>query len=103
MKTIARLAPALFALVGFFVASPLTQAAPKKADERTAALVAALQAVSPDPLGGRFGLAASTARTEPKPATASFTSPTQSGLTAQAARAIIDQRAYVIWKSSQKS
>lgn len=103
MKTLTRLAPALLALVGFFVASPLVQAAPKKVDERTAALVAALQAVSPDPLGGRFGLAASAARTEPKPATAATTSPANRGLTAQAARAILDQRAYVIWKSSNKS
>ena len=88
----------LFALLGFLAASQSALAASKKADERTSALVAALHAVSPDPLGGRLGLAASAARAE----TAAVSS-TRNVLTAQSARAIYDERAYVIWKSSQKS
>ena len=83
MKT--TLAPALFALLGFFAASPHTLAASKQTDER------------PDPLGGRLGLAASASRTDAAPA------PTTRGLTAQTSRAAIDQRAYLIWKSTQKS
>jgi hypothetical protein len=98
MKT--RFIPALFALIGFLTASQSALAAPKKADEHTASLVAALQAVSPDPLGGRLGLAATAARTEIAPARSESTAPK---LTVQSARATIDQRAYVIWKSSQKS
>ena len=101
MKT--RLTPLLFALVGFLAASQPVLAASKKADERTAALVTALQAVSPDPLGGRLGLAASAARPNTAPATAAQTAPASRGLTAQADRLDRDQRAYVIWKSSQKS
>ena len=95
MKT--TLTPALFALLGFFAASPHTLAASKQTDERTAALVVALQIVSPDPRGGRLGLAASASRTDAAPA------PTTRGLTAQTSRAAIDQRAYLIWKSTQKS
>jgi hypothetical protein len=99
MKT--RLFPLLFALVSLFGASHSAVAAPKKADERAAALVAALQAVSPDPLGGRLGLAATTAR----PAgNVSSSAPTATrGLTAENARAELDRRAYLVWKSSQKS
>jgi hypothetical protein len=87
----------LFAFAGLLAASqPLLAAAPK-ADARAAALVAALQAVSPDPLGGRLGLAASAAG---QPTLAK-----QNGqnLTAQSARAQLDQRAYATWKSSTKS
>jgi hypothetical protein len=98
MKT--NLTPALFALLGFFAASPHTLAASKKADERTAALVVALQTVSPDPLGGRLGLAASASRTD---SASSATTPTNRGLTAEMSRAVLDQRAYLIWKSAQKS
>lgn len=101
MKT--RLTPVLFALVGFLAASQSVLAASSKADERTAALVAALQAVSPDPLGGRLGLAASAARPNTTPATAAQTAAAGRGLTAQAAPLDRDHRAYVIWKSSQKS
>jgi hypothetical protein len=92
-----RFSPLVLALVSLLAASqPLLAAAPK-ADARAAALVAALQAVSPDPLGGRLGLAAS--------ATGQPTLAKQSGqnLTAQSARAQLDQRAYAIWKSSTKS
>ena len=92
-----------FALIGFFAASPPLLAASKKADERTAALVAALQAVSPDPLGGRLGLAASGARPNPAPATASPTAAASGGRTAEAAPFDRDHRAYVLWKSARKS
>jgi hypothetical protein len=101
MKT--RLTPLLFALVGFLAASQPLLAASKKADERAAALVAALQAVSPDPLGGRLGLAASGARPNTAPATAPQPAAASRGRTAQAAPLDRDHRAYVIWKSTQKS
>ena len=98
-----RLAPLLFALVGFLAASRPALAAAKKNDERTAALVATLQAVSPDPLGGRLGLAASGARPHTAPATATPPAAANRGRTAQAAPFDRDHRAYVIWKSTQKS
>lgn len=90
--------PALWwcALVALLAASrPLLAAAPKT-DARTAALVAALQAVSPDPLGGQLG------RAVVRPA-----APAQGtvlGHTAnQSARAETDHRAYLVWKRTQKS
>jgi len=98
MKT--RLASTAFALAGILATASTVFAASKKTDERSAALVAALQAVSPDPLGDRLGLAASGARTETTP---SANAPKRGGLTAQSSRALYDQRAYAIWKSSQKS
>lgn len=98
MKT--RLTALLVATIGFTALTQSAVAAPKKADERPSALVAALQAVSPDPLGGKLGLAASGARTEVAPAT---TSSNKRTLTAQASRAVYDQRAYLIWKSANKS
>jgi hypothetical protein len=101
MKT--RLPPLLFALVGFLAASQSVLAASKKADDRTAALVAALQAVSPDPLGGRLGLAASGVRPDTAPATAAPPAAASRGRTAQTAPLDRDHRAYVIWKSVQKS
>ncbi len=86
----------LCAIVGLLAASrPLLAAAPKT-DARTAALVAALQAVSPDPLGGQLG------RAVVRPA-----APAQGtvlGHTAnQSARAETDHRAYLVWKRTQKS
>ena len=82
------------------VSSPAFAASKKEiAAAKTAALVAALQSVSPDPLGGRLGLAATAARSESAPATASTANPSDKGVT----RFDLDQRAYVIWKSSQKS
>ena len=95
-----RLTTTLFALVGFLAASQPALAAPKQTDGRTSLFVTTLQSVSPDPLGGRLGLAASTARTAAAPVT---TAPNSRGLTAQSPRATVDQRAYLIWKSSQKS
>ncbi len=101
-----RLTSLLVALVGFLATSQSTLAASRKADARNAALVAALQAVSPDPLGGRLGLAATGTRSDVSPATLSSTANATSanrGFTAQSSRAMIDQRAYFIWKSSLKS
>lgn len=90
-------------LVVFLGLAALTQpavaASSKKEKDaaKTAALVAALQAVSPDPLGGRLGLAATSPRSE-APVSATTTD-SRKGVT----RMDLDQRAYVIWKSSQKS
>ncbi len=92
-----RLTFSLFVSAGLLAASQSMLAAAPKADARAAALVAALQAVSPDPLGGRLGLAASAAE-QPTLATHSG-----KNLTAQSARAQLDQRAYAIWKNSTKS
>ena len=93
-----RIALPLFAL-GLLAASQPVLAATSKADARaTAALVAALQAVSPDPLGGRLGLDVSTTRTPPLPAT----KPGNRFVT-QSNRAELDRRTYLVWKSSQKS
>ncbi len=84
--------------VALLAASQPALAAAKKGDSRTAALVAALQAVSPDPLGGRLGLEVSTASA---PALASAAS--KGTYATQSPRAVLDQRTYVIWKSSLKS
>ena len=54
----------IFTAAGLAAASQPVLAASSKSDARIAALVAALQAVSPDPLGGRLGLDVS-ARTMP--------------------------------------
>ena len=86
------------AFAGLLAASqPLLAAAPK-ADARASALVAALQAVSPDPLGGRLGLAASAA-----PSATPANSLTGNHLVSQALRVDRDRRAYLAWKSAQKS
>lgn len=98
MKT--RFTTLLIATIGFAALSQSAVAAPKKADERPSALVAALQAVSPDPLGGKLGLAASGSRTDVAPAP---TGTNKRTLTVQASRAVYDQRAYLIWKSANKS
>lgn len=87
----------LFA-VALLAASQPALAAAKKGDSRTAALVAALQAVSPDPLGGRLGLVASTAS-----APALAPAAAKGAYAAQSPRAVLDQRTYLIWKSSLKS
>ena len=94
MKT--RFTFSLLAFAGLLAASqPLLAAAPKT-DARAAALVAALQAVSPDPLGGRLGLAASVAG-QPAPARPNARN------TAQSPGAQLDQRAYASWKVATKS
>jgi len=82
---------------GLFAASQHTLAAAPKADARTAALVAALQAVSPDPLGGRLGLEASATQAAPL-----LTAPVQRNYAA-ANTVDRDQRSYAIWKSALKS
>ncbi len=83
---------ALFSAIALAAASrPLLAAAPK-ADARSAALVAALQAVSPDPLGGRLGLTVASARAAEQ---------------AQDNRTVLgtdaDRRAYAAWKGSKKA
>ena len=80
--------------VCLFAASQPVLAAAKKADERNTALVAALQAVSPDPLGGRLGLAAATAQATALPTAKS------NGVAVQDRN---DQRAYAQWKDASKS
>lgn len=87
----------VFAL-GLLAASQSLLAAAPKADARAAALVAALQAVSPDPLGGRLGHEVATTRTPPLPVATN-----DSRYAAQSPRAEYDQRSYLVWKSSQKS
>jgi hypothetical protein len=87
----------LFA-VSLLAASQPALAATKKADARTADLVAALQAVSPDPLGGRLGLAAAATQVAPL-------SPVkvERSVVVQSQRASPDERAYLLWKRTQKS
>ena len=88
----------LIAFAGLLAASqPLLAAAPK-ADARASALVAALQAVSPDPLGGRLGLAASAV-----PSSTPASGVTGNNLISQASHVDRDHRAYLAWKSAQKS
>jgi hypothetical protein len=90
---ILRLAP-LAALLG----SPFVAlAAPKPAaPAANAALVAALQAVSPDPLGGRLGLVAATARTLDNRTAPAMRSE-------QTAMIEADRQAYAAWKNTRKS
>lgn len=88
----------LFAAVSLLAASQPLLAATNKADTRVGALVAALQTVSPDPLGGRLGLAVAAARTP----TTDLSSPARSR-TVQNTGATADQRAYQRWKNAQKS
>lgn len=96
MKT--RTSLVLFAAISFLAASQPMLAAAAKADTRTGALVAALQLVSPDPLGGRLGLAIAAART---PNT--DVSSANRNLTVQNSGTSADQRAYQLWKKTQKS
>jgi hypothetical protein len=90
MKT--RLTFSLLAFAGLLAASQPMLAAAPKTDARAAALVAALQAVSPDPLGGRLGLAASSAGL-----------PALAKQNAKSQAAQLDQRAYATWKAATKS
>jgi hypothetical protein len=93
----------LSTLLAFLGLAALTQpasaASSKKEKEaaKTAALISALQAVSPDPLGGRLGLAATSPRSE-SPVTT-----TTAGARKDVTRLDVEQRAYVVWKNSQKS
>jgi hypothetical protein len=93
-----RLSVSLFAFVGLLAASQSALAAAPKADARATALVAALQAVSPDPLGGRLGLAA--VAEQPAVATKRTTARSVAANNSGTDR---DQRAYLAWKSAQKS
>lgn len=91
----------LLALVTLLGSTHSAFAATKKADESTAALVAALQAVSPDPLCGRLGLAATAAR--PAETIAPAAPAPARRVTVMNSTAERDRRAYLIWKSAQKS
>ncbi|MSU49161.1 MAG: hypothetical protein EXS37_08780 [Opitutus sp.] len=88
MKRSTALLVTALSLSGFiqpaFAAAPTTPA-------RTAALVAAVEAVSPDPLGGRLGLAIASARTATQSPAA------KNALTAQVSDA------YAAWKNARKS
>ncbi len=78
------------------LASPLTAlAAPAPAPANTA-LVAALQAVSPDPLGGRLGLVAASARQLE-------TRTERTSRAEQTAMIEADRKAYSAWKNTRKS
>jgi hypothetical protein len=91
------LLPALLSALCLVAASrPALAAAPKAGAN---SLVAALQAVSPDPLGGRLGLAAATARAAALPAAMEA----RSVAAQSSSRAEHDRRAYLLWKSTQKS
>ena len=87
----------LLATVTFFAAPQSVGAAQKKADPKVVQLVAALEAVSPDPLGGRFGFALATGY-DPKADLAS-----QTRLSAKVAGADADRLAYQSWKNAKKS
>ena len=88
----------LFVLGLLAASQPMLAASSKAEATRTAALVAALQAVSADALGGQLGLEVATARTPALPAPT-----TTSRIAAQAPRADLDQLLELSWKSSQKS
>lgn len=88
----------LLAALSLIAASQNALAASKKTDAGAGSLVSALQAVSPDPLGGRLGLAVATARnTEPT------LNATVSNRTVQTSGVNSDLRAYLLWKKTQKS
>ncbi len=87
---------ARFLVLGALLASPLTTLAAPKPAASNSALVAALQAVSPDPLGGRLGLVAASARlgevrTE-RTSRAELTASNEA-----------DRKAYSAWKGTRKS
>ena len=87
----------LLRLAALLVSPLAALAAPKPAaPAANAALVAALQAVSPDPLGGRLGLVAATARN-----LENRTPP--AGRTEQTAMVEADRQAYAAWKNTRKS
>ena len=90
------LAP-LFTAVSLLAASQPLLAATKKADARNVDVVAALQAVSPDPLGGRLGLAAATAQAASLPSTKG------ADVAVQERAGKSDQLAYAQWKDTRKS
>lgn len=97
MKT--RLTFSLLAFVGLLSASQSLLAAAPKTDARTTALVAALQAVSPDPLGGRLGLVTAAA------GQLMVAKGAGQNLTAQSSSSSsqLDQQNYLLWKNSRKS
>ena len=88
----------LLPMIGLLAVSQPALAATKKADQRIKALVTALQAVSPDPLGGHLGLVVATAL-------AATPTPTKGerNFAQQSSRINPDQSAYLNWKNAQKS
>ena len=94
----ARPSLSLFAFAGLLAASQPMLAAAPKADARAKALITALQTVSPDPLGGRLGLAALAVPTMAVP-----NESTAGQDAAKSPRAEADQRTYLVWSSAQKS
>ena len=87
----------LFTAVCLLAASQPLLAATTKADVRNAELVVALQAVSPDPLSGRLGLAAATAQAAALPAAKT------TDVAMQDRNGKSDQLAYAQWKGARKS
>lgn len=81
-------------LVAALSLSPFVQtglAATQKPEAKAAALVAALEAVSPDPLGGRLGLTVASSRSANQSPAASKVATTQVS------------SAYAAWKADKKS
>ena len=78
-------------LLVFTAARPALAAAPK-AEARSAAIVAALQAVSPDALGGQLGLTVATVRANER-------APSRRAAAIQTANDT-DRRAYAAWKKN---
>lgn len=83
---------ALFSALVLVAASRPALAAAPKAEARSAAVVAALQVVSPDSLGGQFGLAVATVRANER-------APSRRAAAIQTANDT-DRRAYAAWKKS---
>jgi hypothetical protein len=83
---------AFVSAIALVAASQPVLAAAPKADVRDAALVAALSAVSPDPLGGRIGLTIASARAAE-----------QGTGRAPVVLSDSDRQAYAAWKASRRS
>ena len=93
MKTTLSLA-LLSAIVLGAASRPALAAAPK-GDVRSAAIAAALTAVSPDPLGGQLGLVVASARANERAPGNRISSLQTASDT--------ERRAYAAWKASKKS
>ncbi len=83
-------------VLGALLAAPLSATAAPKPATANAALVAALPAVSPDPLGGRLGLVAASTRLGESRAG-------QSARSESTAMIQADLKAYSAWKNTRKS
>lgn len=85
---------ALISAIVLVAASRPALAAAPKADVRSTALVAALQAVSPDPLGGNLGLTVANALANER-------APSNSAAIAKST-IDTDRQAYSAWKKNSK-